>query len=192
MLTETLSTHLMRIRRTNATDSSLPTRTTSATEPSGIGDNAAQATAKAVISLNRENISGARVQNRVKIVPVGVGSDNNTFTMAVYGWSRVVDRDKELNPELDLWIATKLAAFTCTLSAAVGVAGRVLTATDRIADTIAIIGTSGNPNVSMEIVSPATDEPAHIVVDLKGAEKLEIVFGTGGSATSANALVSPY
>ena len=192
MLTETLSTHLMKARRTNATDSSMPTRTTSATAPSGIGDNVAQATASAVFLLNKESNPGTPVQNRVKIVPIGVGNDNTTFTMAVYSWVRVVDRDKEHNPETDLWAAIKLAAFTCTLSAATGVAGRILTTSDRIADTIAIIGTSGNPNVSMEIVSPATDEPAHVVIDMKGGERLEVVFGTGGSATSANALVSQY
>lgn len=179
-----------RIRGTNATDASVPARTPTLTEPSGLGDSAAQATASGVIDLRNGGAAGSPVQNRARITPYGAGSDTNTFTMRVIGWSRVTFRagDATTEPKY-LWVPRTLAEFTCTLSTPVGVAGGAAINTDRFCDTI--VRTIG-ADTSSEVISPANDTVAHVTVDLKGCAKLEITFGTGSSATSCNAAVGQY
>ncbi len=178
-----------RARLTNATDNGFPTRVPTKTEPTGTGNNAAQATASGVHSLNG-SVRGGIGQNSVIICPYGVGSNDNTFSFRVIGW-RVVDDQSDLS--LREWIPVKLAEYSVILSSTpAGAAGGILGATNLFADTIAIVGTSGNDDISMEIVSPADNTIAHVVVDLKGAQKLEVTFTTGGSATSCNALIAMY
>ncbi len=178
-----------RARLTNATDNGFPTRVPTKTEPTGTGNNAAQATASGVHSLNG-SVRGGIGQNSVIIVPYGVGSDTNTFVMRVLGWRILSDQSDAALLE---WIPVKLAEFTCTLtSGATGATGGVLGATNLFVDTIALVGTSGNDDISIDIVSPADNTVGHVVVDLKGSQKLEIVFTTGGSSTSCNALIAMY
>lgn len=191
----TLSMAFLKARQTNTTDASVPARIPQVATPSGKGDNAAQATASAVFDLSSAEGGRAEVhsnRNRIIVVPFGAGSDTNTFTMRVIGWRRVFDRNIGSRDDNALWIPVTLAEFTCTLSTPVGVVNKVLPATDRFADTIALAGTSGNDDVDISITSPADNTIAHAVIDMKGFQKVELTFGTGSSATSCNALVSWY
>lgn len=191
MLIETLAQRFRKARVTNATDSSLPTRVSTLTRPSGAGNAAAQTTSS--IHDLRGDPFGSVSQNSALIVPYATASDNNTFAMRILGW-RAVGNPAPSTPQPDqpLWVPVVLAEVTCTCTGAQpGVAGGIIGTAELFADTIALVGTTGNANVSIEIVSPADDASiAHIVVDMKGFSMLELVFGTGGVATSCNALLA--
>ena len=180
----TMSDRFRRVRKTNCTDNGFPSRLITATEPSGTGNSAAQATASAVFDLGTDT-AGSAAQNGLVIKPYGAGADNATFSLRVIGWRKVDEGD----PATSIWDPTVLVELACTLSATpIGLAGKVIVATDLFADTITL--TYGNANVSNEIISPANNIAAHAVVDLKGFQKVEITFTTGGSATNCNALIA--
>jgi hypothetical protein len=191
----TVSEDFVRIRGTNATDNGFPSRIPTLTEPTGLGDSAAQATASAVLNLRNNTGSGAGGPNRVIVVPFGVGSDTNTFSFRVIGWRRARARSGDGTAPASnrlLWVPIVLGEFSATLSLQVGVADSLISASNRFCDTIALTGTTANDDVSIDLVSPANDTTGHVVLDVKGFEKLEITFTTGGSATSCNALVAKY
>lgn len=72
----------------------------------------------------------------------------------------------------------------------VGVAGGTIVAAERYCDTIALVGTTGNDDISIDIVSGADNLIAHVVVDLKGSMLLEATFDmTTGDPVDANALL---
>ena len=169
---------LRKARTVNQTGSFLSVINT-ITEPTGSGSTATNAS---VIELAPRKNS-ATTPGSVLIFPYGIGSENNTMLMRVIAWYRL----NEHVPATIVWKPVILAAYTCTLSTSVGLAGAIQLDTERDADTIAIIGTVGNANVSMEIVSPANNTPGHVAVSLKGAHKLQINFDDNSSATSMNA-----
>jgi hypothetical protein len=191
-LLETLTTGLLILRGTNTTDTSFPSRIPTITEPTGLGDAAAQTTS-AVIPLTPGNGAslGSTQSNRALIIPFGAGADDTTFDMRVYGWFSVKGRTGGDNASKRLWIPVLLGEFNCTLSTQVGVANSWLATTDRLCDTIAIASTSANQGVSIDVVSDANNTGAHLVIDLKAAQKLEVTFDMTG-ATNANALVGFY
>ena len=193
-LLTTLTTGLIRARVTNSTDASYPTRNPTKTEPTGIGDSAAQATASAVFDLSPKQGAaiGATQYNRAMIVPFGTGSDTNTFLMRIIGWYSAKSRTGGDDPNSRLWVPIPLADITCTLSVQVGVAGAVNVAADTFCDTLAISGTTANSGVSIDVVSPANNLTAHLIIDLKGAQKMELTFDRNSSATACNALVGFY
>jgi hypothetical protein len=186
---QTLSLDFRPIRATNATDNGYPTRNPTATEPEGTGNNAAQASASGVFDLVGNGVASDK--NRVILVPYGAGADTNTFSMRVIGWRRTRPRTGN-EPDKLLWVPVPLADFACTLSVQTGVAGKALVATDLFCDTIALTGTTANDDIDVSITSPGNNLTAHVVVDLKGFQKLEVTFTTGGSATSCNALAAWY
>jgi len=174
-----------RIRRTNTTDASFPSRLIQEGEPSGIGDSAAQATASAVIDLAQKS---AVVQNGAVLMFYGAGSNNNTFSARIIGWRWMIEGGDRTTA---VWVPTVLAELACTLSSTpIGIAGRILANTDLFADTVSITGTTANAGVSIDVVSPANDTPAHVTIDLVGWQKAEITFQTGSSATNANGLIA--
>ena len=169
---------LRKARTVNQTGSFL-TAINTTTEPTGSGS--AATTASIIELAPRKN--SVTTPGSVMIWPYGIGSDNNTMLMRVIAWYRC----NEHVPATLIWRPVILAAYTCTLSTSVGIAGAIQLDTERDADTIAIIGTVGNANVSMEIISPANNTPGHVVVSIKGAHKLQINFDDNSSATSMNA-----
>lgn len=173
-------------RSVNETSNGYVSKIPTATEP--VAD-AGTATGQASIDLTDPTVGGA-AQNGVMFLPFGVGSDNNTFSLRVIGWSCCqTDRRATVNPDTNLWIPVVLGEFLCTLSSTpVGVAGRFIVATELFADTIAVVGSTANNGVSCDVVSPANNTIASVFMDLRGSQKLEFQFTTGGSATSCNAL----
>lgn len=182
MQLETQVQRFRKVRATNATDASFPARVPKATKPTGIGDSAAQATASAVFELGEST-----GQNLAIIAPYGAGSDTNTFSMRVFGWSRVIEPG---DPQQDIWVPVFLIEVACTLtSAQPGLANKTVNSSQLFCDAISL--TAGNAGVSAETLGQ-TDTAGQVVIDMKGAELLEIVFSTGSSATSCNALVRFY
>lgn len=153
-----------RVRTTNATDSSFPSRISTITTPASDG----------VIG----NASGVgQVPNNLSLIFFGAGSDNDTFSARVIGWAK----------GNTLWLPTILTQLDCTLSTAVGVAGTDVLDTERFADTIAIASGFGSDGVNVRPLSPANNTIAHVVVDLEGHALWEVTFDMTG-ATSGNAL----
>lgn len=130
---------------------------------------------------------GIICQNAAKIKPYGFGSDNNTFKVRIWGWTKCPGIQGSLQ---DFWDPTLLAELLCTLDAGVpGVAGTRVLNTMFFTDTISL--TYGNANVSIDVNSPAaTTLAGHVQLALKGSQKLECTFDINSSATSCNALAS--
>ncbi len=177
-LLETLSDVFQKARSVNQTSSSFVSKVPTNATPQG---DAGTATGASVIDLG---IDGDRAQNAIVVLPYCTGNDDVTFSVRVIGWRPVGINDRTTC----LWIPVVLAELSCTGGATVGVAGMVLVATERFADTITL--TTGNANVSTDVNSPADDTIAHAVVDLKGFQNVELSFSTGSSATACNALIS--
>lgn len=208
VMQQTLSEVYRKIRQTNSTDPSFPSRvprkafTAGAdNQPSGKGNAAAQTTF-AVFDLARSpvipntdgriDIVNRPVDNVVKILFFGTSAADQTFKARLIGWRYCVERDTDWVKESAIWIPTTLAEFTLTLGTSPGLAGCVVDENQLFADTIAISGTSGNDDVSIDIVSPADNTIAHVVADLKGSQKFEVTFDRNSSAASCNGLVAYY
>jgi len=150
----------------NSTDLAFPSRIPTTTTPADAG----------VLSLVI-NTDGGVTHDRMLVIPYGVGNDNLTFSVRIIGW-RLIST---------LWVPCILTELACTMSAAVGITGAAVVATERFADTITLVTNMGNANVDVVITSPANDTPAHAVINLKGCQKVEFTFDMTG-ATSANCL----
>ncbi len=125
---------------------------------------------------------GSLTANGIKFTPFGAGVATNTFLMAVFAWEHV----KSKAGSKEQWHADLLAAFTCTLCTLTGLAGCDVDASHLYCDTIT--ETSGNPNVSNEVVSPTGNVSAHILVDSKAPRLIQVLFALNNSATGANSL----
>jgi len=148
---------------TNATDTSFASTIPTVTKPTG--DN--------VIDVDK---TSGQVCNNLMLLFFGAGADNATYDARVYGWQKIGD----------LWVPTLLAQITCTLSTVVGVSGQSVADTDRFADTYAL-ATGFNANVSVEVVTPASNTIGHVLIDVRGFSKIEVDFDMTG-ATNGNTL----
>lgn len=175
----TQSSPLAKALATDAVDASFPAIVPTQTLPSGNG----------VITFgsdpNQGSLpSGVGPQNLL-ILPYGVGADNATFSLRLYAWRGIS------NANTVLYVPNLLCEVACVVTAnAPGVAGSVLGATYLFADTIALVGTSGNANVNVVLLSPADDASiASALVACQGAQLLQVTFDLG-TATAANALIA--
>ena len=120
----------------------------------------------------------AVLSRTVLLLPYATAGDNDTFSMRLIGW-RVLGS----LPTTLLWVPIVLLEIACTASATVGIASRLVVATERFVDTITLV--TGNEDVSVDIVSPTSDEIAHAVADLKGSQKIEFTFDSTAAGTTA-------
>ncbi len=182
MKIETLSTPFRKARLVNESSNGYRTIIPTITEPKG---DAASATGASIIELGT---GGSETQNAILVVPYAIGNDDVTFSVRVIGW-RLIPRDS-IGP--GLWIPVTLGEFSCTASTAVGIASYTILSSERFADIITV--TKGSTLVgeapSENIISPADNTIGCFLLDLKGFQKVELAFTTGGSASSCNALVA--
>jgi hypothetical protein len=158
---------------TDATDTSFAARSPKVTEPTGDG----------IIAMG---FGGRKTNNGLMLLIVGTGANNAVIDgMRVISWRRLLG---DGNTVKDLWVPHVLAEFSATLGNVTGAANGALGTSYFFADTISLVTNMGNANVSNEIVSPQNDTPAHILLDAKGAEKVEVLFDLGASATGGNCL----
>lgn len=162
---------LQRARASGQTDSSFTAPAPTGTKPSGAG----------VVDF------GGSPPAWVKLVPFGAGSDNNTFTVRLIGWSLAAG-----TAGTDLWVPHVLFESACTLSTAVGVSGGLVTDSERFADTVAAPTTNlGADDVDCHRYSPQNNTPGSALVDACGCTLFRVDAATGGSATNGNALIGP-
>lgn len=153
-----------KIRATSSTATSFAAKAPTATAPSGDG------------VIGDPIVQGA--PEWVQVVPFGDGADDAAFDLRVIGWKPT---------PLGLWVPTILAEATCTMSAAVGVNGYEVTASQRFADTIVLAQT--NANVDSKLSSPGSNLVGSFLVETRGSVLIEVIFDLD-SATGANALIS--
>jgi len=132
---------------------------------------------------------GAMTANSLMLIPYGAGSATQTYTLKAYGWRATAGQGGTKGGQAldNVWIPFLLASFTVTLGTAPGLTGGDVNASQLFATTIALV--TGNANVSNEIVSPGSNVIAHIILDAKGVQYVELRF-TMISATSGNCLVA--
>lgn len=154
---------LAKVKATDAAETSFTAPTFSLTKPTNDG----------VIDLRRFGT----IPEWLFLVPFGRGDANDVFEMWVTGWRRLADG----------YLPTRLAKFTCTLSAFVGAAGGTLVVADKVCDTIT--ATEGISNVSYELYSTEDDTPAHVLLKTNGCDLVEFTFdATTGDPTGMNCL----
>ena len=176
MLIDTLSAPWHKDRSVNSTDTSFDSIVPTATEPSG---DAGTASGSVVHDISGRS-NDASVSNSLLLVFFGTGADDTTFDARLIGWTVF-----GVDVNTLLWIPVTIVQVSCTLSTVVGVAGKVVVATERFVDTISV--GIGNEGVSVEKVSPANNTVAHLMADLKGFQKWQLTYDMTG-ATDGNAL----
>jgi hypothetical protein len=125
--------------------------------------------------------------NGIIILPYGTDTATETFLLELYAWGRVAPKIGQL---AEVWMSFLLAAYTCTLCTYhCGIAGGEVDENQLAVGTI--VQTIGNANVSSEVISPAGNKQASIILDTKGAELVEPKFAINGSSVSCNAVWSP-
>ena len=178
----TAATDFAKARSLNATDTSFNARTTLGGGPlvdfGGTGQSAAS-TVKGV-----DEFGVPVCHNAAVLVPYGTGDDDDVFAMRVTGWRPLRSKSSGV---VDTWVAMILAELTCTLSTAVGATGGSLLSTERLCDTIVLV--TGNDDITISIISPANNTPAHVMLDFCGCPVLEWQFDTTtGDPTGCNCL----
>lgn len=174
MLLETIYTPSRLALAANSNASSFTTLVPTKTEPT-----------TGVVQIGTAGTPVCFTQNSLLVNPFGTGSDTNTLSVRVTGWRPVGDGSVPT-----LWVPTVLCEVQATLDgSSPGVAGTLVPNTCLFAKTLTL--TTGNANVSVELVSPAAaGEIAHFVLTAKGFQKFQFTFTTGSSATDCNALVA--
>lgn len=122
--------------------------------------------------------------------PYGIDTATETFLMGVW----VVDpmiQDVNVASAQKGWTHSLLAAFTCTLGTAPGLAGGMVNGSQLYCSTIAV--SVGNANVSAEAVSPTTsgiapNNAATIRMSTTGASLLFVKLAVNGSSVNCNTL----
>jgi hypothetical protein len=128
------------------------------------------------------------VCDRIRIYPYGLGADNDTFDLRLWGWYR------GKNP--DTFFPVTLLQCSCTISAFTGVAGGQVLDTERFADTISLTALIGEATVTanttrtgtVELYTPANNTPAYVEVPLRGVELIEWDFDQTLNTPTMNAL----
>jgi hypothetical protein len=118
----------------------------------------------------------------LNIVPYGTDTNNQTFSVRVWGWNRM---GLITTP---LWVPTLLVELVGTLSNAIDCTALATGAYG--CDTItATYGATDEKTLGVSLISPTTDiGQASALVHLRGAEYIEFAFKSGASAVSMNAL----
>ena len=178
MLVDKLSNQVWaQTHATNYSTNGYPTRIPTVTQPSGDG----------VIAFGH---TGEYSPANLILVPYGAGSATNTFSLQVLGW-----RATKLGIGAPLCIPVSLGTYAITLGSGTGVAGADLTTAALFATTITMTGgptfeTSGAAPVVLDWcqISPGSNAIGMISCASFGFRFLEVIYTTGGSATSCNAL----
>jgi hypothetical protein len=129
-------------------------------------------------------LGGFQASSGLRLVPFGIGSNGQDFSMNVYGWTEVLGD----GPHVELWVPILLAQLsTITLDSSLTVvSGTLVNSSAYFSNSITLA--IGNSGISVEVVAPGSPYIAHAVIDVKGHRLIQLDFAMGGSATSGNCL----
>jgi hypothetical protein len=120
------------------------------------------------------------VRRKVLLVFFGTDAEDEQFNVRVLGWRKIDD----------LWIPRPIVTTALvTLGAATGIVSELVDDTQFFADTIGAAGAGSDSD--LEIVSPTNDLLAGIILNPRGAQRVEVVFDRT-SAADCNALYATY
>lgn len=132
------------------------------------------------------------VPSRLRIFPIGVGSNNDAFAVRVWALYRYVSSGTYF------YFQAPILEFTATLGTRTGIAGGLLTTTTRYADTIALTAAPvGEPTTTANTTnagtsttySPANDTAAWVEIDTRGALGHYFDFKQSVNTPTMNALI---
>lgn len=129
-----------------------------------------------VIDLTDRGI-GVLVPGRVLVTGVGVGADNDAFTLRVWGWRRLKVKANNANL-VDCWIPELIGALGFVLCAVTGAAGTEFPATERMSDTVTVstepvTSAAAETRGKIVVMSPGSDIQGWASVPIWGFEKIE-------------------
>ncbi len=169
MLLQTLSGDWQKLKATNFTSADFGTLKSTTTEPTGDG------------VIDMANKSGA-TQNGIRIKPFGTDANNETFSMRVWGWDRI------LLGGIYVWENILICEVACTLGNLAGAALCAITASDFEVDTITLTTPAASTSIYIHTQAVADVRGAFLFADTFGSRLVQIEFDMGTGA-SANALV---
>lgn len=175
---------------TNSTASSFASKIATVTEPTNDG----------VLDLTAGGTAGPGgfVPVRMFLLPYGLGSSNDGFSMRVIGWRHIGAGPPQ---GIWLWVPVILGEFACLLGAMTGVATAPVLNTECFCDTITpvaarlpdrVIAAGTAVNSDTAVSDPANDTSAYIDMLLRGVEKVEFTFDQTTNTPTMNTLVSFY
>lgn len=173
-----------RTHATNYPTSGYPTRLNTFTHPSGDG----------IIPMGGSVLAGSggmECPTGILLQPYAIGSATNTFSLKVLGWTPT-----KLNVGQPLWTNFVIGEFAITLGTGAGIAGGDVLNTELFATTITATygplfvttGQAAYSKYSWGFLAPGSNAQGVIFVPSFGCRLLEVIYTTGGSATSCNSL----
>lgn len=156
---------LRRARTTSSTATGFTAKVPTATEPTGAG----------VFDLFDPDLGLATntfSPSHIHLQPFGTDGDNDTFSMRLWGWSKVY------SPGItghDYWVPFVIADLAIVLGNIAGIG-----AGEFLADTITITKAAGE-DYFRNAVATANDTPGSIILHLRGAKKFEFDFDLAGA-----------
>lgn len=142
-----------------------------------------------VIDLTQE---GDLVPRFMKLWAIGVGSDNDAFSVRVIGWSLLLDTGTKQS----VWFPSPIAELAYILGASAGLGTTVIPSTELIADTVTIVheGQLSDDTTLFqgEIVryNPADDTVGWAQVPIYGFQMVEFLFSNTTNTPTKNVLYS--
>ncbi len=167
MIQETVNSPAQVLFTTDVVATSFSSPTTSRVDaPSGAG----------VVNLKKVQA------NQIILHILGTGNADTDISVIVWGWRKVT----KAGTTTVEYVPVKLVAFTAKLSTFTGVASGLFSTLYRFADTISSVVSATN---AREVMSPADNTPASVVIDTRGVEfvQVELIIV---DATAANALLA--
>lgn len=168
---------LTKARAVNSNLSAFPSKVPTATKPTGSGAAADDAVVFDVSAF------ASQTGFRLRVFVIGTGAADTTLSVRCIVWNVA-----NLGLASELWIPTTIAEYLCTLSTAVGVAAKAVVNTERFADTLAVVGTSGVDGQGTTKFSPADNTVAYFDIVVPPCVLFEPVFDMG-TATDGNILM---
>lgn len=113
----------------------------------------------------------------LQLIPFGGNSNNETFSLRVWGWSQVVNQTALYIPQLLVELAVTFGSIDGT-----AIATNML-----MADTLVVTyGATDEKTLGTTVISPANDVSASALVHLRGCQFIEFDVDLTGTGDAGN------
>ncbi len=139
-----------------------------------------------------EDGGGLEVPEWVTVLPYGLGSDEDVFSLRLVGWRRIGG----VGPIGSyLWVPSTQCELACTLGTCVGIAGSPVLNTERFCDTITIvteptITAATTRQGTVELFNPGDNTAGYFRVRLNGIQRLQFTADQTTQTPTMNALIA--